>query len=407
MLIDAAARLGAFHEEHSAPSAYKEHRGLLGQVHEDLVQLSKDLAHARAEWRASGSVTPPPLERIVLYIDDLDRCPPRRVVEVLEAVHLMLALDLFVVVVAVDARWLIRSLNYYHHELFNLANGNADLADEDLARQATPIDYLDKIFQIPYTLVPPTAAATATYLRAILPEAVLPIRSAPGPVVPPAGDSPAGDEAQRTSADHEITTPGVRHAAQHDESLGRHSTGEPEPGRRLAARGERDSATATAEPDLRPQSLQLTQAEVDFMGCLGGLIPNPRAAKRMANLYRLVRISIPDADLAAFTGDEETGPYQAVQILLAILAGSPTMTDQIFRRILKAPEEDDLLTIFTVEDLDATGNDPFKEIRAELQIVRAQTKILGRVPDYQPWCPILARYSFHTRSLAGLPSDRS
>ncbi len=132
LLIDAAARLGAFHEEHGAPSAYKEHRGLLGQVHEDLVQLSKDLAHARAEWRASGSVTPPPLERIVLYIDDLDRCPPRRVVEVLEAVHLMLALDLFVVVVAVDARWLIRSLNYYHHELFNPPNGNADLADEDL-----------------------------------------------------------------------------------------------------------------------------------------------------------------------------------------------------------------------------------------------------------------------------------
>jgi len=96
LLTDAAARLGAFHEEHGTPSAYKEHRGLLGQVHEDLVQLSKDLAHARAEWMASGSVTPPPLERIMLYIDDLDRCPPRRVVEVLEAVHLMLALDLFV-----------------------------------------------------------------------------------------------------------------------------------------------------------------------------------------------------------------------------------------------------------------------------------------------------------------------
>ena len=50
-----------------------------------------------------------PIERIILYIDDLDRCPPKRVVEVLEAVHLLLAFDLFVVVVAVDARWLERS----------------------------------------------------------------------------------------------------------------------------------------------------------------------------------------------------------------------------------------------------------------------------------------------------------
>jgi hypothetical protein len=38
----------------------------------------------------------------VLYIDDLDRCPPRRVVEVLTAMQLLLALPLFVVVVAVD-----------------------------------------------------------------------------------------------------------------------------------------------------------------------------------------------------------------------------------------------------------------------------------------------------------------
>ena len=45
-----------------------------------------------------------PIERIVLYIDDLDRCPPERVVEVLQAVHLLLAFELFVVVVAVDAR---------------------------------------------------------------------------------------------------------------------------------------------------------------------------------------------------------------------------------------------------------------------------------------------------------------
>ena len=82
-------------------------------------QLSDDLTDARNEWLASGATTPPPLERIVLYIDDLDRCPPRRVVEVLEAVHLMLALELFVVVVAVDARWLIRSLEYHYRELFS------------------------------------------------------------------------------------------------------------------------------------------------------------------------------------------------------------------------------------------------------------------------------------------------
>ena len=86
-------------------------------------RFPSDLTAARNEWLASGATTPPPLERIVLYIDDLDRCPPRRVVEVLEAVHLMLALELFVVVVAVDARWLIRSLEYHYRELFSTGDG--------------------------------------------------------------------------------------------------------------------------------------------------------------------------------------------------------------------------------------------------------------------------------------------
>jgi hypothetical protein len=42
----------------------------------------------------------------------------------------------------------------------------------------------------------------------------------------------------------------------------------------------------------------------------------------MINIYRLVRISIPGEDLPAFTGDEKGGPYQAVQVLLAIPTGS-------------------------------------------------------------------------------------
>ncbi|MGH3928616.1 MAG: P-loop NTPase fold protein [Pseudonocardiaceae bacterium] len=38
----------------------------------------------------------PQIDRIIIYIDDLDRCPPQRVVEMLEAIHLLLAVELFV-----------------------------------------------------------------------------------------------------------------------------------------------------------------------------------------------------------------------------------------------------------------------------------------------------------------------
>jgi hypothetical protein len=73
-------------------------------VREDLEQL--------AEWLDPRSPTSleAKIDRIVLYVDDLDRCAPRRVVEVLQAVHLLLAFPIFVVVVAVDHHWLLTSL---------------------------------------------------------------------------------------------------------------------------------------------------------------------------------------------------------------------------------------------------------------------------------------------------------
>lgn len=49
-------------------------------------------------------------ERIVLYIDDLDRCQPEQVVQVLQAVHMLLSFPLFVVFVAVDVRWVRNAL---------------------------------------------------------------------------------------------------------------------------------------------------------------------------------------------------------------------------------------------------------------------------------------------------------
>jgi hypothetical protein len=132
----------------SAP--YRDRLGLVNLVREDLEQLT--------EWldpRSPDSLEAK-IDRIVLYVDDLDRCPPARVVEVLQAVHLLLAFPLFVVVVAVDHRWLLTSLELHYREL---------LRPQDEARlelrgewELTPTNYLEKIFQIPLALQPMSAA---------------------------------------------------------------------------------------------------------------------------------------------------------------------------------------------------------------------------------------------------------
>ena len=274
-VADAAVRLSAFLTDRADGSTYGQYRSLLGRVRADLGQLSADLAQARYQWASDGAPGLPPLERIVLYIDDLDRCPPRKVVEVLEAVHLMLALDLFIVVVAVDARWLIKSLQHHYRELFGNATGPADNpsvpgADGDFA---TPADYLDKIFQIPFALTPPSRGALSQYLRSLLP---LPPGSEPGLAPEPSEDTDADDAETAT----------VLVSAEQETQLNADGT---DNGQALVSQpGIQDIATS----ELRPLSLQLTQPEVESMTRMSALLPTPRAAKKLVNLYRLVRIGV-------------------------------------------------------------------------------------------------------------------
>jgi hypothetical protein len=107
--LDPQRRLVRLLDEISAAERYRDYRGLVGAIHHDLRRLSNDLAAA--------TDSEPQLQRIVLYIDDLDRCSPKRVLDVLQAVNLLLTTDLFMVVVAVDPRWLIESLQSFHGEM--------------------------------------------------------------------------------------------------------------------------------------------------------------------------------------------------------------------------------------------------------------------------------------------------
>jgi WD40 repeat protein len=412
--IDAAARLARFLDDRAEGGTYRPYQGLLGQVRADLDWLSADLAAARGQWESSGRVGPPPLERIVLYIDDLDRCPPRRVVEVLEAVHLMLALDLFVVVVAVDARWLIRSLEYHHRELFRVNPGHAEghsrqlsnAYDEDKhdgGELATPIDYLDKIFQIPFVLPPLKPEATAAYLRSLLPE---PARQ------PQAGTARRNTgEGPRTSAAHARThAPDETSLAGDDQDRANDQAGAVElmgpdrfrsRERHLRDRGHRGTGPrGSVAAELRPQSLQVSPAETEFMTRLGGLLPTPRAAKRLVNIYRLVRIGIPATELAEFAGDESGGPYQAVQVLLAMLAGHPLFAREVFQKVICGTQAEDLTAVVEEVRERGTGTAAFENIHACLTEVRGKAPLAVSTSLCQQWCPRLARYSFYTRDLS-------
>ena len=137
---------------------YRKRLGVISTVSDDLRTLSELVAEYNLSAQARKPGGPP--NRIVLYIDDLDRCPPRRVLEVLEAVHLLLAFPLFVVVVAVDTRWLKTAL----HEALPLLEKNA----EPGVAAPSATDYLEKIFQIPFWVEPLDQAGRQRLLRGVL-----------------------------------------------------------------------------------------------------------------------------------------------------------------------------------------------------------------------------------------------
>ncbi len=101
---------GRFHSPARRRQRYRAQLGTVGSGESGLPAAERshgpggsraeEASGAASRWRAmQEDARLPRIDRIVLYIDDLDRCPEVKVVEVLQAVHLLLAYPLFVVVV--------------------------------------------------------------------------------------------------------------------------------------------------------------------------------------------------------------------------------------------------------------------------------------------------------------------
>ncbi|MEA5579536.1 P-loop NTPase fold protein, partial [Anabaena sp. UHCC 0451] len=142
-------------------NSYQKLLGIMHQIQDDLKDLSEHLTYKSAntnpeKLKVLKEYFPRGPARIVLYIDDLDRCPPDRVVQVLEAVQLLLNTEIFIIVLAIDDRYIGRALEHIYRGV--------------LKRGGTPsgVDYLEKIIQIPYRMRPISKDVTASYLKSLV-----------------------------------------------------------------------------------------------------------------------------------------------------------------------------------------------------------------------------------------------
>ena len=106
--------------------------------------------------------------RIVVFIDDLDRCLPGSALQVLESMKLFFDLDGFVFVVGLD-RTVVEQVVDSKYQVEQ--NGDAG---ERRNTRVLGEDYIKKIFQVPYTLAPVAVGQLRGFLDAVYDEAALP-----------------------------------------------------------------------------------------------------------------------------------------------------------------------------------------------------------------------------------------
>lgn len=381
--IESGALVYDFLRERAASDHYRNRLGVVSMLRQDLESLQGKLKALEDVVQGDAKRAFVPVRRIVLFIDDLDRCEPDQVVDVLQAVHLLLAFPLFAVIVAVDPRWLERSLYKRYLPGFESMSEDARSASE-----FSPHNYLEKIFQIPYRV----PGMNADGFRALI--------LSHAPLFE--GESP--DAAGENSEQQETREPD-------SPAPERDGTDDAEPEARADA-----PSTETASPEENADSVQLKKAPADaaaperppefslhpdereFLARLHAFAATPRAVKRLLNVYVLLRLQISmmsDDGNAAGTGWGAflAGGHRAAALLLAMDVGFPVVTRMLRHAILNDGRE-------LLEAIDKLQGELPKdsELLQQCAALREAVRRLGGLPDFRDirrWVAQVGRFCFH------------
>jgi ribosomal protein L35 len=334
-------------------------------------------------------------DRIVLYIDDLDRCTHEQVYAVLQAIHLLLAFESFVVVVGVDVRWIAGAVTkHYEADIAEVpAQGAKGAPTPDVGRKRA-IDYLEKIFQIPFWL-----------------------------------DRLKTEPVKGSAKDKSTYEAYVRHLLEKKEAEEKRNvdkrteaTGK-EQGDTGSSKGEAKGETSADKPKTPPvqdeaeataaalASMRLEQAEIDILASAEiGLIASksPRAVKRMVNVYRIVRARFSGTKLEEFLGQGGTPPlYPIAAFLAAVETGQPVEVADSLYAILKSLRADERLDlVWTQTEPEIASADTLEtllEIKADApglqEAIRKVDELCkpggATVENYLSMARIVRRYSFN------------
>lgn len=354
------AALHDFIEKRCSSDDYKKHLGLISVIRKDFEVLSALFTGHSKELKESGNseefrkLFDKPLERIILYIDDLDRCPEDRVIEVLEAVNLLMAFPLFVVVVGVDPGWVKNALTVKYKRQFTENDSNYVCME--------PSDYLEKIFQIAFRLKTAENSSIKNMLRELSA-----VRELPGSAVE---NSTVGDHALIEEDDREII----------DEIRSRYNGSVVPPD--------------TISKETIVKALNFEEDEVKSIEDMSYILgSNPRLLKRFINIYRIIKSheNIRSASL-------NIKDMQCILLLLALLFSRfRPLVYAIFEEMAFTGIKSASLKTVTSFGFVESEDERIKQLRDELKEVLSESneELLDiKISDLKRHLQFIERFSF-------------
>ncbi|MBW8326368.1 MAG: KAP family NTPase [Prolixibacteraceae bacterium] len=119
-------------KKYSKGISFNQHLGVQAEIEKELVILLKT-------WIAEKNK-----ERLILFVDDIDRCSEKKIIEIVDSLRVMLEhpeiVKRVIVLVAIDEEKLAMAIRYKYREFYPPTSDNSKILD-DLTRE-----YMDKLF---------------------------------------------------------------------------------------------------------------------------------------------------------------------------------------------------------------------------------------------------------------------
>jgi hypothetical protein len=314
------------------------------------------------------------IDRIILYIDDLDRCNEDIVLNVLEAIHLLLAFPLFVVVVGVDPRWLNNALNEKYKLLFGNNNGAAQQHELLDGNVATSYDYLEKIFQIPFYLKPINETGRNKLIAYLIEKEMADNRKKEESLLPTVnkGSSTASPSVKaaiekENNPENNLNENLISATSEPDENDAKH----------------RESEIRIA---ILTDKLFFSKDELDFMQKISAMYASsPRTINRFINIYRIIK-SHQSIDVTDPYSKDDFAP---ILIMLSIVVGYSSIAHSFNEQLKRAPAEQSFKDFINEEGVD-------KKIQEKLPLCLNEEVLSIPAKRFQKNLELISRFSFRT-----------